>query len=127
MYINGASVYYKGTTQHIRKGDFLILMQPDNQPPKGNNIRAIVAKVAMSQVGYFMMGKVRIGGKSITLSGSYGSDGLPTTVPDEIWVKGVPLPDSLYEAWRKGGGWNGSGSEAWAMAAWGKTLIKKKR
>jgi hypothetical protein len=60
-------------------------------------LRAIVRYVRMRQLGHFMMGSARINGHSLTLSGSYGSDGLPTSVPDEIYDAGVELPQYLYD------------------------------
>jgi hypothetical protein len=65
-----------------------------------------------------MMGNARVHGHRLTLSGSYGSDGLPDTVPAEVYARGVELPDELYNAWNNGGGWNGAGSEAPAMREW---------
>ncbi len=81
-------------------------------------LRAIVRYVRMRQLGHFMMGSARIGSQRITLSGSYGSDGLPVSVPDEVYQMGAELPGELYNAWNNGGGWNGAGSEAPAMRQW---------
>ena len=81
-------------------------------------IRAIVRYTRMRQFGHFMMGFARILGQRLTLSGSYGSDGLPCSVPDAIYSQGAELPKELYDAWNKGGGWNGAGNEASAMREW---------
>ena len=81
-------------------------------------IRGLVRYVRMKQFGNWMMGTARILNTSITLSGSYGSDGLPCSVPDAVYDLGVELPDELYQAWNKGGGWNGAGSEAQGMKHW---------
>ena len=81
-------------------------------------MRAIVRYVRMCQFGNFMMGRARIHNTSITLSGSYGSDGLPCSVFDDVYAAGVELPSELYQAWNTGGGWNGAGSEAKAMREW---------
>lgn len=90
-------------------------------------IRAIVRYVRMRQLGHFMIGSARIGKTRITLSGSYGSDGLPKTVPDEVYEAGTPLPQELYDAWNKGGGWNSAGNEREAMEKWAKqNLITNK-
>jgi hypothetical protein len=83
-------------------------------------MRGIVRYVRMRQLGHFMMGSARVGKTRLTLSGSYGSDGLPTTVPDEVYEMGVALPQTLYDAWNNGGGWNTAGSEADAMRQWAK-------
>lgn len=126
MYIdNSGRSYYRRTEQCSSRTPFLILMQPDDESPKRNNIRGIIRKVAMQQLGHWMMGKARIGGETVILSGCYGSDGLPKDVPRELWERGTPLPDELYDQWAKGGGWNSAGSEGSAMREWGLTLQKR--
>ncbi len=81
-------------------------------------IRAIVRKVALRQFGHWLMGNAVVKGHSVTISGSYGNDGLPRTVPDEVFEEAIPLPANLRELWNKGGGWNGAGSEAGEMRRW---------
>ena len=117
MYIEKTSEYYDASGQQgTRRANFLILMQPgyNHKAP----IRAIVRKVAMRQFGHFMMGIARIKGHSITLSGSYGADGLTCNVPQDVYDQGIVLPDDLVQAWNKGGGWNSAGSEAPMMRKW---------
>lgn len=41
---------------------------------------AYIGRVAMRQVGHFMMGRLRIGNQWLTVSGQCGSDSLPLTV-----------------------------------------------
>lgn len=124
--------YYRGTEQCHTRARFLILMEVDSRDssppgPDEKRMRAIVRKVAMRQCGHFMMGVARIKGHSITLSGSYGGDGLPCRVPREVFLQGTPVPDDLYEAWNKGGGHNCAGSEAPAMREWAlRVLVPKK-
>ena len=81
-------------------------------------IRGIVRYVRMKQLGHFMMGSATVGKHRLILSGSYGSDGLPDSVPDEVYEAGVELPKELIEQWNTGGGWNDAGSEAPAMREW---------
>jgi hypothetical protein len=89
-------------------------------------IRAIVRYVRMRQLGHFMMGSARVGKTRLSLSGSYGSDGLPVSVPDEVYLTGTPLPQELYDAWNNGGGWNDAGRERVQMERWAKeTLLAK--
>jgi hypothetical protein len=97
----------------------------DFVPRYKEKFRGIVRKVAMQQCGQFMMGRVRIKNKSFTLSGSYGSDGLSADLPPDIYILGTVLPDELHEAWNKGGGWNGCGTEAPKMAQWALSLMEK--
>ena len=91
-----------------------------NFAPVSNSypLRAIVRYVRLRQFGAWMMGSARIGSESVTLSGSYGSNGLPATVSDTVYESGVKLPEELYQAWARGNGWNSAGSEANAMRKW---------
>lgn len=101
-----------------------------NFSPVSNSypMRALVRYTRMRQMGHWMMGRVRIDGHSLTVSGSYGGDGLPTSVPDNLYALGVDVPAELVDAWNHGGGWNGAGSEAGAMRAWAlKTFPRPKR
>ena len=120
MYIRGTERYYsRGGQQHARRAPFLILLRWKDGPRDHTNFRAIVRKVAMSQCGHFMMGTARIKSHSITLSGTYGDDGLPVdTDIREVWDAAIPVPKELYDKWAKGGGWNSAGSEALDMARW---------
>jgi hypothetical protein len=118
MYLKSSGGYYKGTEQHCRKAPFLILIQSAQLPFGKNNLRAIVRKVALSQIGHFMMGIARIKNQSIILSGSYRNDGLPKTVNQEIFELGIPIPEWLYDKWAFGGGWNSAGTEANDMRKW---------
>jgi len=120
MYYKGTTGYYVGTEQHARRAPFLILVQSKDRPLGPDNFRALVRKVAMGQVGNFMMGRARVSGKTIVLSGSYGGDGLPVTVSEEIYQKAIPVPRELYDKWNKGEGWNSAGAEAGDMAEWAK-------
>ena len=118
--------YDRDGAQFARSGLFLILMQrPMNwenwgkQAPSGaTEIRAVVRKVTLRACGPWMMGHARIKGRTVTLSGAYGGDGLPVTVPSEIFTEGSPLPPQLFEKWSTGGGHNCAGTEAPAMRKW---------
>jgi len=109
--------YDRDGCQVARRALFLILVQEAGGAGKGE-IRAVVRKVALRQFGHFMMGHAMVQGKRLTISGSYGSDGLPVTVPPEVFNIAIPLPFELLAAWNVGGGHNGSGSEAEAMRQW---------
>ncbi len=119
MYIDNSGYgYYRGTEQCHSRAPFLILVHPDDYEKRNEPIRALVRKVAMHQCGHWMMGSARAFGHRISLSGSYGGDGLPTSVPQEVYDRATPVPQELIDAWNKGGGWNSAGSEAPAMAEW---------
>jgi hypothetical protein len=121
MYISrDVRTYYEGTSQCTTRGLFLLLIQPKGGIESANKpIKALVRKVAMKQLGHFMMGYARIYGQSIVVSGSYGGDGLTCSVPLEIYEKAqVTIPQDLYDAWNHGGGHNSCGSEAPLMRKW---------
>jgi hypothetical protein len=82
---------------------------------------ACVRRVALRQLGHWMMGTARIGGHSLTVSGSYGGDGLTCDyekLPKAARAKLVRLPDDLTNEFWAGGGHNTSGAEAPAMRKW---------
>lgn len=78
----------------------------------GPKIRGGSRQVSVGQ------GTARVKGHTITLSGAYGSDGLPCMVLDAVYEAGIELPSVLVELWNKGEGWNSAGNEAPAMRAW---------
>jgi hypothetical protein len=126
MYItNKGYTYYRGSEQRHTRAPFLLLVQDRDIPLGPDNFRALVRKVAMRQCGHFMMGVARINGKSLTVSGSYGGDGLPMDVDKDVYDKGVDVPRRLYDLCSKGGGWNSAGSEAQEMRRWVKDTFRK--
>lgn len=130
MFVKTKYSGYRNDGSQSAGGLFLILMQKESdgiRRLKHGDLRAVVRHVRMTQFGHFMMGTVQVGPKRLTLSGSYGSDGLPITVSDEVWERGIPLPDELYDAWSTGGGWNSAGSEAQAMRQWALENLKELR
>ena len=119
MYIENVRSGYQGNGQQVtRRGRFLMLVQPAGVAGCDSPIKAIVRKVAMRQCGAWMMGVARVMGRTLTLSGAYGADGLTMGVDDDIYARAVAVPAQLVEMWNKGGGWNSCGSEAPAMRMW---------
>ena len=123
--------YGSDGSQHSGRALFLILVQrdyfkdaegnylsPKDRPDGYTEIRAIVRKVALHQCGHWMMGSARVKGERISISGAYGSDGNTCTVSEKVFQESIPLPKELYDAWNKGEGWNGAGSEAPMMRTW---------
>lgn len=133
IYENMGGTYYEPDgTQHSRKAPFLMLVtaKPDN----GNEftterlpIKGIVRQVALTQLGQWMMGKVRVYASWYTVSGAYGADGLTKDIALSDYNR-IPryavLPKELYDAWNTGGGWNSSGTEAPVMQQWAIWLHK---
>jgi hypothetical protein len=118
MFISMRNRGYTRDCQQFAQGRFLLLLQPDSNDGAKMPIRALVRFVRLSQLGHFMMGYAFVKGERLSVSGSYGSDGLPMSVTKEIYDLGVPLPDNLHKAWNEGGGWNGAGNEAPLMREW---------
>jgi hypothetical protein len=111
--------YTRDGQQKHTQGDFLLLLTPESHTVSKDNLRACVRQVALEQVGHFMMGTARIGGQQFSVTGSYGNNGLPMSVPDGIWKHyGVDVPDELYEEWKNGGGHNAAGAEAGPLREW---------
>jgi hypothetical protein len=119
---DGFSGYNSAGEQIRQRGLFLLFVQCDGRECQTSDcakFKVCVRKVAMRQLGHWMMGSANVGGKWHTVSGSYGGDGLPITVPHDIYSRlTVELPPELHEAWNKGGGWNSAGSEAAAVREW---------
>lgn len=123
--------YKRSGEQAHSLASFLILMVSDEpgsvtqQKPLGKrtSIRAVIRKVALHQLGHFMMGSARIGKNKYTLTGTYGDSGLPLSVKYEDWARGVPMPADLEEKFWKGGGHNSAGSEGPDVHAWGESLL----
>jgi hypothetical protein len=126
MYLKTAGRYYVGSEQVVRRAPFLILITPKDHPVCAEFTYAVVRKVALRQLGHFMMGRVRIGSKWYSVSGAYGNDGLIMDV-DALPKDAVKLPAELYDAWNKGGGHNSAGSEAPAMREWALKTFQKYR
>ena len=118
MFIKTTSAGYDRHDQQYATGLFLVLVQPDSQDGHKSPLRALARVTRLGQFGQFMMGTCRAFNHQITLSGAYGNDGLPCTVPQDVYNKATPVPPHLVEAWNKGGGWNSAGSEATAMREW---------
>jgi len=81
-----------------------------------------------------MMGTVRLAGRVISLSGSYGDDGLPISMPykdlsekvvQHIWDSLCRIPKSLQDEFWSGGGHNSAGKEAHSMKKWALENLKE--
>ena len=118
MFITPSNRRYTENGQQKASGRFLVLVQPPGFDGGKVPIRALVRHTHLEQCGHFMMGFVIAFGHKLTVSGTYGSDGLPMSVPQEVYDRATPVPQHLIEAWNKGGGWTSAGSEAVAMRDW---------
>lgn len=125
MFITSSKPYpYNRAGEQVAAGLFLMLVSnPDASFP----IRALVRHVRMRQVGHFMMGSARVGPHNLTVSGSYGADGLVMNVPEDVYARALELPQELYDAWNTGGSWNSAGSEAPSMRQWARANLERLR
>jgi len=124
---------YNRHGEQSAQGDFLILFSLSHithpEEHKKMEVRACVRYVRMVQFGHFMMGRTRIGPHKLTLSGTYGGDGL-TYDPDKhpgLWEKLIPVPQELSDKFWHGGGWNSSGKEGPDMRAWAEANLDSLR
>jgi hypothetical protein len=129
MFVRNNTGGYTRRGDQWAKGDFLMLCQEDKITnrlmPKRSPIRGIVRPVRMDQVGHWMMGMMRVGHYEVTLSGTYGSDGLVCSVPPAVYRHGLELPEWLVERWNTGGGHNSAGHEAGPMREWANQHIEE--
>ena len=134
---NPAYLNWVGTDdQYHARGPLLVLFSPNplgRKAPLPLYARGFPL-VYYRQLGQYMMGQARFGGGPyMTLSGSYGGDGLPLPLEDLTDRQRsllTLLPEDLTVQYWAGGGWNGAGKEApsmgqWAMENWA-TLTRKR-
>ncbi len=91
---------------------------------------AVVRSATLSQCGHWMMGSINLANLPVTVSGSYGGDGLPMDLAklseaQRRLLTRVPF-DLAVEFW-SGGGWNSAGKEAPAMREWALANLKQLR
>lgn len=143
MYFKSFRGGYSGGDQ-VASGSFLVVVQH----PSGNSreLRAFARHVKMRQLGHWMMGSIKIGNYSLSVSGGFGSDGLPFSLgkhykkdgegieftPQQkmaIWDQLVPVPQELAERyWKADDGWNSvPGSVAPDFRKWANENVKALR
>jgi hypothetical protein len=113
MFIKSIRKWYTRSGQHS-SGAFLMLFCREDR-----ELRACARHVKLLQFGHFMMGRVKLGPWEFSLSGGFGSDGLPINLsgyttekmtPEEVdhfWEQLVPVPQDLAERYWKSDGHNG--------------------
>lgn len=85
----------------------------------------IVRHVRLSQLGHWMLGSARIADARVTVSGAYGSDGLPgdlVKLTARARSRLTRLPDDLTRELWHGGGHNSAGIEAPSIRAWARAI-----
>jgi hypothetical protein len=121
MFIGGSDRGYLRDGTQVALGAFLILFSrrgwvvkdPRAKTGEYDEIRGVVRRVKLTQTGHWMMGQADLWGHTVTLSGTYGEDGLTNDLrahDEEIWDWLHPLPPELiHEFWTDGTGWNSAG------------------
>lgn len=121
-------------------GMFLIAISLENtycgqgKYTKLHTICCVARHVKMRQLGHFMMGTFRWDRRSITVSGSFGGDGLPKSYmigdkPYAEWAEGlndqylldhmVKMPNLLAKTyWTEDDGWNSVGWVSTPIRLW---------
>lgn len=91
---------------------------------------AIVRSCSLRQLGHFMMGRIRIGGRTLSVSGPCGADGLPKDyqeVPIRMRAQLVPVPEDIAAVYWADNGHNDIGGDAYArLKSWALTLPSKR-
>ena len=131
MYIKATRRCYAGTEQHTGRQWFLLLVEPGKKVKSlsgyeyyasdmgGPRPRAIVRKVALGQLGHFMMGYAHAFGHKIPCTGDYGNLGLICSVDKDVYDKAVELPEEVYQAWATDTtGWNSAGKSGVPLRKW---------
>lgn len=113
------------------KGEQVIVEETGRYKAVDFPLKACVRHVRMSQLGHFMMARVKIGTRTISLSGTYGHDGLPLSVDAmdswKRWESLIQLPAELEREFWQGGGHNSGGSEMTNMSRWAKENLQQLR
>ena len=124
MFVTSTRRGYDRDGAQVASGRFLALFCGRDQ----SKLYGVVRRCSMSQLGHFMMGRIKVGSQSMCVSGTYGDDGLPMDL-DKVEEKNrrflTLLPVDLTTTFWKGGGHNSAGSEAGAMLTWGRLLDQK--
>jgi hypothetical protein len=126
MFITNSRRGYSKDGEQLAAGQFLVLFGS-----KKEGLYGIVRHVSMRQCGQFMGGTLHLGDQEVSLSGTYGGDGLPLSLYEvRSWNRGclTKLPPEIEEAYWKGeGGHNSAGSEGLTLHEWGKALLKSRQ
>lgn len=128
MFIKVRRSGYNKYGEQFCQGYFLMISQIELPNGKLSAPRGHVVYTSMKPCGHYMMGLARKYGQNLILSGAYGSDGLFVhNISPEAHEKGALMPIDVYKKWRKGGGWNNAGSEAFDMFKWGNRLYENRK
>lgn len=108
LWYDSRTTYYdSGGAQHSRRAKRVFFIQRWGDFAHGESLtpmrdlRAIARSAAFEQLGHFMMGTIRVGGRSITVTGGEDLD-LEGNF-DGVWPSGAcPVTGEARAAWDKG-------------------------
>ena len=131
MFVTNKRRGYDRSGSQVASGEFLCIFS--DTKAKGSEwadehlkLYAVVLFCSMSQCGHWMMGSVKIGNQKLTVSGTYGNDGLPMDL-DKVFPENrkhlSSVPKELQDKFWAGGGHNSAGSEGPDTFEFGKTLL----
>jgi hypothetical protein len=112
--------------QHVKGPLLALFSHPDCKFTHTSEVRAFVRTVQLDQLGHWMMGTMNIpvhdGGPhaSVSMSGTYGADGLTTTADQrwDLWKSLWPLPEDLAYLFWTDDGHNGPGRNGINILRW---------
>jgi hypothetical protein len=136
MFITGGKATYTKDGDQKAKGRFLMVFDhPDDKVfDKKRPLRCLIRPVTMQQLGHWMMAKWTHDGYTLSLSGTYGGDGLPISTaanPDKqafvrkLWDQLTPMPDDILALFWHDDGHNSSGKNGPSIHAWAVANLKE--
>ena len=142
MFLKTSASGYDRHGQQFSRGKFLILFAHNEFTWAEQNGRdwsdfpaelkgklyACVRHTSLHQLGHWMMGCARIADSSITLSGCYGSDGLPCDyekLSEKARTKLIEVPAELATKFWKSEAHNDAGNEGPAIRGWAKKAFRE--
>lgn len=115
--------------QRCEKHDRISEPAPEKYPNGRPKLWALIRSCSLHQCGHFMMGTIRVGGVSITVSGSIGHDGLPLdlqAVPADYRDRLIEVPEDVATAyWTDDTGHNDVGAVRPTLQSWALALPQK--
>jgi hypothetical protein len=127
MFVANTYGGYNSHGEQVAHGLFLLLFNSPEFMTGDRELRAVIRHARLRQCGHFMMGSCQVGPARITLSGAYGSDGLPGDPPAGLWERLHPVPEELCQAYWSGSSHNDAGPAGPSLRAWARANLNRLR
>lgn len=126
MFIKQGRSWYTSSGEQRARGPFLLVASSDENKGSGyvpGGLRAWVRHVELRQAGHWMAGDLTLHTADrkehrVYLSGSLGGDGLPKSLPHDVWETGIPIPYDLVCVLANDDGWNRVGWAGGPLLEW---------